>query len=506
MQIVYVFHLTLVAWLFAVTMPESQGRWFVLCKAVVFLVSYAHSTTSAGSLPYHFVIVTDSVSTENSFSSTGGVDVCWLSLFGLHGTCHPLDIPFSAHPDDHPGYTWYPHGLSYHRFPHFSQTSSVQGYVCGTIRDHKGTQDIKRIQVDAGGNSRWCETGQSLGLADHGSFDDDHRSTPNGTLVSPRLIPSLIIVLFPQIFCQYVVGYLESSNRVVSIPNNLKFYPLAVFPDGRHPLTLSWASTTSSLIPIDWIAYVPSNDEASLEEFTQWIFYFATVLVRSCPELPTTETRARVQYPLMIEAPASGEATEEVLSFCWFQSHTPLAPSSTLDEGSEVKPTELKDTLDFSPPVPELKSAVQSWAPDVVHPPAPPTTCSVHFADYIDEPRLEITDRNQLNDLAPTRSQEILPTVKGLPRPYASPGAYRTALVRSFERISGQRTTSPIQLEHGQVNGASNSRPSLSLAKVISMESRSLGEHDFSLLSQFPAPPKKGKSAFSPRAPIQRFI
>jgi hypothetical protein len=209
----------------------------------------------------------------------------------------------------------------------------------------------------------------------------------------------------------------------------------------------------------------------------------------------------------MIEAPASGEATEEALSFCWFQSHTPLASSSTLDKGSEVEPTELKDTLDFLPPVPELKPAVQSWVPDVVHSSAPPTTCSVHFTDYIDEPRLEITDRNQLKDLAPTRSQETLPTVMGLPRPYASPGVSGTALVRSFERISGQRTTPPILLEHGQgVNGDSNGRHSLSLIKVISMESRSLGEHDFSLLSQFPAPPKKGKSAFFPRTPIQRFI
>jgi hypothetical protein len=98
MQILYVFYFTLVAWLFAVTMPESQGRWFALCKAVVFLVSYVPSTTSAGSLPYRFVIVTNSVSAENSFSSTGGVDVCWLSLFGLHGTCHPLDIPFAPTP------------------------------------------------------------------------------------------------------------------------------------------------------------------------------------------------------------------------------------------------------------------------------------------------------------------------------------------------------------------------------------------------------------------------
>ena len=331
-------------------------------------------------------------------------------------------------------------------------------------------------------------------------------------LVNPRFIPSLIIVLFPQVFCQYVVGYLESSSRVASIPNNLEFYPLAVFSDGHHSLTLSWTFTSSSLIPIDSTAYVPSNGEASLEEFTQWVFYFATVLVRSCPEPaavpppPTTETRARIQYPLMIEAPASDEATEEVLSFCWFQSHTPLASSSTLDEGSEVKPTELKDTLDFSPPVPELKPAVQSWAPDVVHSSSLHTTCSVHFADYIDEPRLKITDRNQLNDPAPTRSQETLPTVMGLPRPYAPPGVSGTALVRSFERISGQRTTPPIRLEHGQVNCASNSRPSLSLVKVVSMESRSLGEHDFSLLSQFPAPPKKGKSAFSPRTPIQRFI
>jgi len=96
MQIFYVLYFTLITCLLSTTMPESHGRWFVLYKGMVSLISYTRPTPTL--LPYHFVIVTNSVSVENSLSSTGGVDVCWLSPFGIDGTCNPLDVPITPTP------------------------------------------------------------------------------------------------------------------------------------------------------------------------------------------------------------------------------------------------------------------------------------------------------------------------------------------------------------------------------------------------------------------------
>jgi hypothetical protein len=74
MKIFYALYFTLVAYWLATNMPESQGRWLALCKDVVSLISYNH------------------------FSWTGGFDACWLSPFGIDGTCHPLDIPITPTP------------------------------------------------------------------------------------------------------------------------------------------------------------------------------------------------------------------------------------------------------------------------------------------------------------------------------------------------------------------------------------------------------------------------
>jgi len=98
MQIFYVLYFTLVICLLAVTVPESQGRRPTLYEVVMSLISYNHSTTSAASLQHRFAIITNSVSAENSISSTGGVDVCWSSPFGINGTCHPLDTPAAPTP------------------------------------------------------------------------------------------------------------------------------------------------------------------------------------------------------------------------------------------------------------------------------------------------------------------------------------------------------------------------------------------------------------------------
>lgn len=68
MQIFYVFYFTLVTYLLATTMPESQGRWLALSRNIVSLISYAHSTTPVS------------------------VDTCWPSSFGIDDTCHPLDL------------------------------------------------------------------------------------------------------------------------------------------------------------------------------------------------------------------------------------------------------------------------------------------------------------------------------------------------------------------------------------------------------------------------------
>lgn len=92
MQTLYVLYFTFIAFLLAVTIHESQGRWSILCQDILSLISHNSSTTSMASLSHRFTI-TDSLSVENSLSSTGEFDVCWLSPFGVHGACHPFDAP-----------------------------------------------------------------------------------------------------------------------------------------------------------------------------------------------------------------------------------------------------------------------------------------------------------------------------------------------------------------------------------------------------------------------------
>ena len=67
-QIFCMLYLTLVTYLLAMTIPESQGRWSALSKDIVSLISYAHLTISPG------------------------VDASWLSPFGIDDTCHPLNL------------------------------------------------------------------------------------------------------------------------------------------------------------------------------------------------------------------------------------------------------------------------------------------------------------------------------------------------------------------------------------------------------------------------------
>ncbi|KAF9644666.1 hypothetical protein BDM02DRAFT_3190374 [Thelephora ganbajun] len=471
MQIFYVFYFTLVTYLLAMTMPESQGRWPTLYEDVLSLISYTHWTTSAVLFPYHFVIVMNSVSVENLFSSMGEIDVCWLSPFGTDGTCHPLDIPIAPTPTlilDTPATLTVPaiatsptaFNLISHKdmFPVQLETK----YMPGKSKEFKSTQ---------GGAPNDAESPHLLDLLT--------------AAASTMVIIQLLMVLG-----QPVVRYLESFNQTTFVPNGLEFDTPADFPDSRHSLILSWIPTRP-LIPIDSITYVQSDDEASLKELSLWVLYFAMVLVRSCsepaPPPPTTKTRTIRKYPLMIEAPVSGEVVEEVLSFCWFQPHTLLASSSELGEGLKVEPVEPKDKLNSL----QLKPAAHSQAPDVVHSPTPPTTDSLHLADYIDKPGPEVTRLNQPKSPAPTFPPETSSMMTELSHPHLSPDVSEPTLVQSFEKISGRRTTPPVQLAYGQVDGTSKIRPSLSLLKVISMESLPLGEYDIGLLSQSTAPSKK---------------
>jgi len=197
----------------------------------------------------------------------------------------------------------------------------------------------------------------------------------------------------------------------------------------------------------------------------------------------------------MIEASAS-EATK-VLSICWFQSHTFPGSSSGLDGGSKVRPLELKDKLNLLPPALELNPAIRSQAQDVVYSPASSTTNSLDLADHVVDLGSKIIDPNQLGNSALTLLPETRPSARTeSSHEHLSSDASEPPLVRSFERISGRRVTPLIQVEHGQVDGISQVRSSLSLLKVISMDSLSPGEYDLGFLSQFPAPPEKGKSAF----------
>ena len=98
MHIFYLLYRAVITLLLAITMPESRGRWSGLYEVIVSILSYTRSTTSAIWLPYQFVTGAAPVSTDDSFSSTEGIDVCWESSFGINGTCHPLDDPITPTP------------------------------------------------------------------------------------------------------------------------------------------------------------------------------------------------------------------------------------------------------------------------------------------------------------------------------------------------------------------------------------------------------------------------
>ena len=140
-------------------------------------------------------------------------------------------------------------------------------------------------------------------------------------------------------------------------------------------------------------------------------------------------------------------------------------------------------------PILDIKSAVQSQAPDVVHPSTLATANSLHLADYIDEPQSEITNSNQPQDpssgfdveTSSIKADSSHPDLSDVPEP--SP-------VRPFERISGRRST-PRELERDRLVGASETPPQ-PLSVIFSTEPSPPGEYDFGLLSEFPAPPKKG--------------
>lgn len=219
------------------------------------------------------------------------------------------------------------------------------------------------------------------------------------------------------------------------------------------------------------------------------------VLVQSCPELaadslpPAAATRAARRYRLMIEAPTSCEM-EEKLSFRWFQPHSRHSSYSGMEKNPRVELPRLegKKEVNLLPPILEVKPAVQSQAPDIVHPPTLATSNSLHLADYIDEPQSEITDPNLPHDPSSAFRSEISSIKTDSSHPDLS-GVSTPSLARAFERISGRRATHRTRPECFQAGGAS---PTLPFPTAFSSESLPPGEYDFSLLSEFPAPPEKG--------------
>ena len=199
----------------------------------------------------------------------------------------------------------------------------------------------------------------------------------------------------------------------------------------------------------------------------------------------------------MIEAPTSEAAG--VLSCCRSQSHTIPGPSLGSDGSSEIRPLELKDKVNLPTPVLGLKPIIRSQAQGVAHTPGLPTANSLHLEDYFDSLWSEITDPVRLKDPASPFLPETPSARMERSHPHHSPDVSSPTLIRSFERISGRRVTPLVQLEYGQGDDAGKIRSSSSF-NVISMESMPLGsEDDLGFLSQFPAPPKRGKSAFSPK-------
>ena len=194
----------------------------------------------------------------------------------------------------------------------------------------------------------------------------------------------------------------------------------------------------------------------------------------------------------MIEAPASREVVEE-LSFCWFKPHGRLASSSRTGKSPivELPEPEDKNEVNLLPTIIEIKPAVQSQAPDVVHPPTLATTNSLHLVDYINESWPEFIDPIQPKD-----PSSVHPETSSIKAESSHPDlsdAPESTPVCTFERISGRRTTPGIQLKSGQIDDAGGFRPP-PLPVVFSAGSPPPGEYDFSLLSEFPALPKKGRS------------
>jgi hypothetical protein len=297
-------------------------------------------------------------------------------------------------------------------------------------------------------------------------------------------------MLCSQALGQPAVRYLELPNPSSSIPDGLEFHLPTTFPGCHRALVLSWISTASSLVPVNFVSYAPSDHRNSLVDLPLWLLYFAMVLEQSCPENATdtlpyaTTTRTTRRHPLMIEAPASCEFVE-VLSFRWFQPHSHLASFSGLEKSPRVELPELegKKEANLLPLILEVKPAVQLQAPDVVHPPTLVTTNSLHLADYIDDP-------NQPQDPSLAFHSETSSIKADSSHPDLS-DVSEPALARTFERISGRRITPRIPLECDQVADASRTRPQ-SFPEAFSLKSPPPGEYDFGLLSEFPAPPEKG--------------
>jgi hypothetical protein len=92
MRTFYVLNFAFIAYLLAVTMPESQGRWYCLYDNALSSIRYIRSATSATLLRCHLGILTNPLSVENPLSSVGGVGACRGAAFGIDITCHPLDF------------------------------------------------------------------------------------------------------------------------------------------------------------------------------------------------------------------------------------------------------------------------------------------------------------------------------------------------------------------------------------------------------------------------------
>ena len=417
----------------------------------------------------------------------------------------PSRLSYHTDTDRRSGRTCHSHSLSNLGFPHSFQPGFVQRYLCCAAQDHKGIQGSKTIQVDAAEDSLRSGTGPVLGPTGYNCFDDDRYPGSRGAQVhfdSSQANPCSLL----QILGKFIVGYPKSLRLITFIPDDLEFHPPADSLDECHALILSWVSTTSLLIRIDSIAPIHSDDRTNLNEFSLWVVYFSIVLVTSCPRSavppppPLIESRAILRRPLMIKAPTS-EAVG-VSSCCGSQPYAGPGPSFGLDGSPEIRPLELKDKVNLPTPVLGLQSIIRSQAQCVVHTPGLPATNSLHPENCVDNLRSEITD--------PVRSEDpASPLLPGMPSTGTersllchSPDVSGPTLIQSFERISGRRITPIIQLGYGQGDDASKIRSSLSLIKVVSMESIPLGsEGDFGLLLQFPAPPKKSKSLFP-----QKFI